>query len=164
MTVPTAAPAATEQPSYTLNQLLTFMAGQQASDLHLKPMRPPLIRVRGKLIPVKAEPLKPADLEKMLLPVLNRAQREKFDTLQAVDFGYGVPGVARFRANLYMQRGTVAAVFRRVPIQILGIDELELPVAVRDMTKIPDGLVLVTGPTGSGKSTTLAAMISEIAM
>src|SRR6266550_2830235 len=105
--------------------LLIYMAKQEASDLHLKPMRPPLVRIRGKLIPIKTEPLKPADLEKMLLPILNRPQREKFDQLQSVDFGYGVPGVARFRANLYMQRGTVGAVFRRVPIQIKGLDELE---------------------------------------
>src|SRR5213078_491688 len=163
MTVPTAAPPATEQPSYSLNQLLTFMAAQHASDLHLKPMRPPLIRVQGKLIPLKTDPLKPGDLEKMLLPILNRAQREKFDANLSVDFGYGVPGVARFRANLYMQRGTVGAVFRRIPIQILTIDQLELPQVIKDLTAIPDGLVLVTGPTGSGKSTTLAAMVSEIA-
>ena len=138
------------------------MAQQKASDLHLKPMRPPLIRVNGKLIPVRSEPLKPADLERLLLPILNRAQREKFDHQQSVDFGYGVPGVARFRANLYQQRGTVAAVFRRIPIQILDIDSLELPTVIRDLTMLPDGLVLVTGPTGSGKSTTLAAMISEM--
>jgi twitching motility protein PilT len=162
MTVPTAAPPATEQPAYSLNQLLTFMAAQHASDLHLKPMRPPLIRVQGKLIPLKTDPLKPGDLEKMLLPILNRAQREKFDANLSVDFGYGVPGVARFRANLYMQRGTVGAVFRRIPIQILTIDQLELPQAIKDLTAIPDGLVLVTGPTGSGKSTTLAAMISHV--
>ena len=163
MTVPTAAPPATEQPAYSLNQLLTFMAAQHASDLHLKPMRPPLIRVQGKLIPLKTDPLKPGDLEKMLLPILNRAQREKFDANLSVDFGYGVPGVARFRANLYMQRGTVGAVFRRIPIQILSIDQLELPQVIKDLTAIPDGLVLVTGPTGSGKSTTLAAMISHVA-
>src|ERR1051326_1635047 len=149
MTVPVATPHATEQPSYSLNQLLSFMAAQHASDLHLKPMRPPLIRVQGKLIPLKGEPLKTGD-------------REKFDANLSVDFGYGVPGVARFRANLYMQRGTVGAVFRRIPIQILTIDELELPRAVQDLTAIPDGLVLVTGPTGSGKSTTLAAMISHL--
>jgi len=113
-------------------------------------------------VQVGSVPLKPADLEKMLLPILNRAQREKFDHQQSVDFGYGVAGIARFRANLYMQRGTVGAVFRRIPIQIMSIEALELPQAVRDLTQIPDGLVLVTGPTGSGKSTTLAAMISEI--
>ena len=138
------------------------MAQQKASDLHLKPMRPPLIRVNGKLIPVRSEPLKPADLERLLLPTLNRAQREKFDHQLSVDFGYGVAGVARFRANLYQQRGTVAAVFRRIPIQILDVDALELPTVIRDFTVLPDGLVLITGPTGSGKSTTLAAMISEM--
>jgi twitching motility protein PilT len=150
-------------PAFTLNDLLIYMAKQQASDLHLKPMRPPLVRVQGKLIPIKTDSLKPADLEKMLLPILNRAQREKFDAQMSVDFGYGVPGVARFRANMYMQRGTVGAVFRRIPIQISTVDALELPTAVREATQIPDGLVLVTGPTGSGKSTTLAAMILEIA-
>ena len=150
-------------PPVTLNELLIYMARQQASDLHLKPMRPPLVRVQGKLVALKTDPLKPADLEKLLLPLLNRTQREKFDAHMSVDIGYGVPGVARFRANIYMQRGTVGAVFRRIPIQALGLNELDLPIAVRDLSHIPDGLVLVTGPTGSGKSTTLAAMISEIA-
>lgn len=154
-----AAPAA----QLTLNDLLIFMEQQKASDLHLKPMRPPLLRIGGKLVPVKAEPLKPADLERMLLPLLNAAQQEKFEKHQALDLGYGVPGVARFRGNIYRQRGTVAGVFRRIPIQIIGIDDLELPNAVRDLSQQPDGLVLVTGPTGSGKSTTLAAMIFEIA-
>ena len=151
-----------QAPAFSLNDLLVYMSKQQASDLHLKPMRPPLVRVQGKLIAVKTEPLRPADLERMLLPLLNRAQKEKFDQFQSVDFGYGVPGVARFRANMYMQRGTVGAVFRRIPIQVQSIDALELPDAVRDMTQLPDGLVLVTGPTGSGKSTTLAALIMEI--
>jgi twitching motility protein PilT len=161
----TAATPPTEQqsPAFTLNDLLVYMSQRQASDLHLKPMRPPLVRVQGKLIPIKTDPLKPADLEKMLLPLLNRVQREKFDTHQSVDIGYGVPGVARFRANMYMQRGTVGAVFRRIPINILSAEQLELPKAVLDLTQIPDGLVLVTGPTGSGKSTTLAAMLAEIA-
>src|SRR5947209_13572619 len=89
------------------------MAKQEASDLHLKPMRPPLIRVRGKLVPVKTEALKPADLERMLLPVLNRVQKEKFDATQSVDFGYGVAGGARFRAHLYRLRRTGLADFRR---------------------------------------------------
>ena len=159
---PPATPAAAN-PIPNLNEMLVYMAKQEASDLHLKPMRPPLIRVRGRLIPIPgAEPLKPGDLGKMLLPLLNRLQREKFDTVQSVDFGYGVPGVARFRCNMYMQRGTVGGVFRRIPIQVVGIDALELPLAIHDMAHLPDGLVLVTGPTGSGKSTTLAAMISEI--
>src|SRR6266550_2295488 len=157
MTVPAAQTTAP-----TLNDLLVFMSKKHASDLHLKPMRPPLVRVQGKLIPIGTEALKPADLEKMLLPLLNKTQRDKFDGQQSVDFGYGVPGVARFRANLYMQRGTVGAVFRRIPIQVMTVDQLELPNAIKDLCDIPDGLVLVTGPTGSGKSTTLAAMISQI--
>jgi len=159
---PAAAPAGAH-PVPNLNEMLVYMAKQEASDLHLKPMRPPLIRVRGRLIPIPgAEAVKPGDLEKMLLPILNRSQREKFDAVQSVDFGYGVPGVARFRCNMYMQRGTVGGVFRRIPIQVVGIDALELPIAIHDMAHLPDGLVLVTGPTGSGKSTTLAAMLSEI--
>jgi len=164
MTVqPPASPPVDQAQQFTLNDLLVYMAKQEASDLHLKPMRPPLIRVRGKLVPIPGvPPLKPNDLEKLLLPLLNRAQRDKFDQLQSVDFGYGVPGVARFRANCYMQRGTVGAVFRRIPIQIMNIEALELPRAIKEMCEQPDGLVLVTGPTGSGKSTTLAAMISNI--
>src|SRR5260370_41561243 len=93
MTVPTPTTAPPEQaPTFTLNDLLIYMAKQQASDLHLKPMRPPLMRVRGKLVSVNTAPLKPPDLEKMLLPLLNRVQREKFDAVQSVDFGYGVAG------------------------------------------------------------------------
>ena len=162
----TATPTTTETqqaPAFSLNDLLVYMAKQHASDLHLKPMRPPLVRVQGKLIAIKTDPLKPADLERMLLPLLNRSQKERFDAQQSVDFGYGVPGVARFRANIYMQRGTVGAVFRRIPIQIQTIDGLELPLAIRDLTHSPDGLVIITGPTGSGKSTTLAAMILDLA-
>src|SRR5512142_2279817 len=91
-----AAAAASDAISFTLNDLLVYMAKQEASDLHLKPMRPPLIRVRGKLVQIPGiPPLKPTDLEKLLLPLLNRAQKDKFDQLQSVDFGYGVPGVAR---------------------------------------------------------------------
>jgi twitching motility protein PilT len=162
MTVPEVETKESQDGVLSLNDLLVFMASKQASDLHLKPMRPPLLRLGGKLVPVRAEPLKPADLERMLLPLLTPALRDKFEKYQSVDFGHGVPGVARFRGNLFQQRGTIGAVFRRVPIQIMGIDELELPKAVRELTEIPDGLVIVTGPTGSGKSTTLAAMISEI--
>jgi len=162
VTVQVPSAPAEQASSFTLNDLLIYMAKQQASDLHLKPMRPPLLRIRGKLVPLKSDPLRPADLEKMLLPLLSRGQKEKFEASQSVDFGYGVPGVARFRANLYLQRGTVAGVFRRIPINVQTIDALDLPDAIRDLTQIPDGLVLVTGPTGSGKSTTLAAMISHI--
>jgi twitching motility protein PilT len=154
--------AAAADTSLSLYDLLVFVASMQASDLHLKPMRPPLIRLNGKLVPVKADPLKPAELESMLYPLLSPVQRDKFERYQSVDIGYGVPSVARFRVNMFQQRGTIGAVFRRIPINILSIDELELPQAIQELTDIPDGLVIVTGPTGSGKSTTLAAMVLEI--
>lgn len=146
-----------------LKELLMFMTKKEASDLHLKPMRPPLLRIQGRLIPVKATPLKPDDIEKMLEPVMTPTLRQIFLEKQAVDIGYGVPGVARFRCNVFMQRGTMAAVFRRVPFDILTIEELNLPDVIETFTEIPSGLVLVTGPTGTGKSTTLAALVHKIA-
>ena len=145
-----------------LKELLMFMTKKNASDLHLKPMRPPLLRIQGRLIPIKATPLKPKEVIEMLDPIMTPAQRRVFEQRQAVDIGYGVPGVARFRCNVFLQRGTMAAVFRRVPFDILGIEELKLPDVLESFTEYPSGLVLVTGPTGSGKSTTLAAMISKI--
>ena len=146
-----------------LNELLMFMTKKGASDLHLKPMRPPLLRIQGRLIPIKANPLQPEEVEQMLGDILKPGQRARFDEKQAVDMGYGVPGVARFRCNIFLQRGTMAAVFRRVPFEIQGIEELNLPDVISSFTEYPSGLVLVTGPTGSGKSTTLAAMINLIA-
>jgi twitching motility protein PilT len=146
-----------------LNELLMFMTKKGASDLHIKPMRPPLLRIQGRLIPIKANPLQPEEVEKMLSEILKPGQRARFDERQAVDMGYGVPGVARFRCNIFLQRGTMAAVFRRVPFEIQGVDDLNLPNVISTFTDYPSGLVLVTGPTGSGKSTTLAAMINLIA-
>jgi twitching motility protein PilT len=119
--------------------------------------------VKGKLVPVKTGALRPQQLESMLLPILNPVQQKRFDDTQSVDVGYGVAGVARFRGNIFRQRGTLGAVFRRIPIEITSIEELDLPDAVADFAKLPDGLVLVTGPTGSGKSTTLAALMKLIA-
>ena len=146
-----------------LNELLMFMTKKGASDLHIKPMRPPLLRIQGKLIPIKANPLQPEEVEQMLNDILKPGQRARFDEKQAVDMGYGVPGVARFRCNIFLQRGTMAAVFRRVPFEIQGIEDLNLPDVISSFTDYPSGLVLVTGPTGSGKSTSLAAMINLIA-
>src|SRR5215471_10521103 len=143
----------------TLTELLKFMAKKEASDLHLKPMRPPLLRIKGKLIPLNTEPLQPKDLETMLQEILNPAQRQKLDQNQSVDLGYGLHGVARFRANLFIQRGSMAAVFRRIPFKIPDITELGLPEVLETFVHIPTGLVLITGPTGSGKSTTLASII-----
>jgi len=146
-----------------LNELLMFMTKKGASDLHIKPMRPPLLRIQGRLIPIKANPLQPEEVEKMLGEILKPGQRARFDERQAVDMGYGVPGVARFRCNIFLQRGTMAGVFRRVPFEIQGIEDLNLPDVIASFTDYQSGLVLVTGPTGSGKSTTLAAMINLIA-
>lgn len=145
-----------------LDDLLKFMTKKGASDLHLKPMRPPLLRLQGKLVPIKSVPFKPRDIEDMVLPLLTPSQREKFQLQQSVDLGYGVPGVARFRCNIYQQRGSIAAVFRRVPFEIKNFEDLNLPDVVSTFASYPAGLVLVTGPTGSGKSTTLAAIIQEI--
>ncbi len=146
----------------TLTDLLTFTAKRDASDLHLKPMRPPLLRIKGRLIPVNTEVLPPAELERMLLEILNPAQKQRFEQNQSVDIGYGLPGVARFRANLYMQRGSIAAAFRRIPFHIRRVAELGLPDIIETFARLPAGFVLITGPTGSGKSTTLAAIIQLV--
>ncbi len=145
-----------------LDQLLKFMTSKEASDLHIKPMRPPLLRVHGKLMPIEAEPLKPDDIREMLLPILTKRQREQLEKQMAIDLGYGVRGLARFRGSLYMQRGTLAAAFRRIPYEVKTLDELELPPVLDEFCDMPMGLVLITGPTGSGKSTTLAALVNRI--
>ncbi|MDD5563156.1 MAG: PilT/PilU family type 4a pilus ATPase [Thermoanaerobaculaceae bacterium] len=146
-----------------LDDLLKFMTKKGASDLHLKPTRPPLLRLQGRLVPIKSIALKPKDIEEMVLPLLNPWQHRKFEEHQSVDIGYGVAGVARFRCNIFQQRGSIAAVFRRIPFEIKNFDELLLPEVVGTFTNLPPGLVLITGPTGSGKSTTLAAIIQDIA-
>ncbi len=146
-----------------LDDLLRFMTKKGASDLHLKPTRPPLLRLQGKLLPIKSMALKPKEIEEMVLPLLNPWQHRKFEEFQSVDIGYGVAGVARFRCNIYQQRGSIAAVFRRIPFDIKNYEELLLPEIVGTFAHLPPGLVLITGPTGSGKSTTLAALIQEIA-
>jgi twitching motility protein PilT len=138
------------------------MAGKEASDLHLKPMRPPLLRIKGKLVPLKSEALQPKELEEMLLEILTPAQRQKLEEHQSVDIGYGLTGVARFRANVYVQRGSLAAVFRRIPFKLPSIEELNLPEVIETLVQLPAGLVLITGPTGSGKSTTLAGILKAV--
>jgi twitching motility protein PilT len=138
------------------------MAGKEASDLHLKPMRPPLLRIKGRLVPLKAEALQPKELEEMLLEILTPAQRLRLENHQSVDLGYGLTGVARFRANVYVQRGSLAAVFRRIPFKLPSIEELNLPEVLETFVHLPAGLVLITGPTGSGKSTTLAGILKSV--
>jgi twitching motility protein PilT len=145
-----------------LDELLRIMTKQGASDLHLKPTRPPLMRINGRLVPLQADPLTPGILQEMVEQVLTPQQKIKLEQSMSVDIGYGVHGLARFRGNIYLQRGTLAAAFRLIPFNIKALAELELPDVLLDFCELPMGLVLVTGPTGSGKSTTLAAMIKHI--
>jgi twitching motility protein PilT len=145
-----------------LDTLLKLMTSKGASDLHLKPTRPPLMRINGRLMPVESAALRPDEIEGMLLAILSPAQKARLEQRQAVDVGYGVSGLARFRGNIYMQRGTMAASFRRIPYEIQPVETLELPDQLLEFCKLIQGLVLVTGPTGSGKSTTLAALIQHI--
>jgi twitching motility protein PilT len=145
-----------------LDRLLKLMTDKGASDLHLKPTRPPLLRISGRLLPLEAEPLTMDKLNEMLLGILTPRQKIKLEEKMSVDLGYGVRGLARFRCNIYMQRGNIAACFRRIPYQIKSLEELDLPKVLLEFCNLPMGLVLVTGPTGSGKSTTLAAVIRHI--
>ncbi|MEO6323082.1 MAG: PilT/PilU family type 4a pilus ATPase, partial [Thermoanaerobaculia bacterium] len=145
-----------------LTELLKFVTKKEASDLHLKPGRPPLLRINGRLVPLKTDPLQPKEIEEMVLTILTPYQKEKLQQNYAVDIGYGVTGIARFRGNIFLQRGSWTAVFRRIPYQIPDINDLNLPEVIKTFADLPAGLVLVTGPTGSGKSTSLAAIIKNI--
>jgi len=145
-----------------IDDLLRFMVKQEASDLHLKPMRPPLLRVNNKLVPLRTDPLPPDAIREMLEVILSEKHRRILENDLAVDFGYGIPGFSRFRATLFYQRGTVSAVFRRVPIDFPALDEWGLPPVLGELTNLPQGLVLITGPAGSGKSSTLAALMRLI--
>jgi twitching motility protein PilT len=146
----------------TIDELLRFMVQQEASDLHLKPMRPPLLRIKGKLLPLKSDALHPDLIREMLLGLLNERMRKQLEENCAIDFGHSVPGVSRFRASVFMQRGTLSAVFRRVPFEFPSLEDWGLPPVLTELTKLSQGLVLITGPTGSGKSSTLAAMMRMI--
>src|SRR5574341_2537394 len=99
----------------TLDDLLKYMVGQKASDLHLKPMRPPLLRIDDRLLPVKGQPVSPQDIDKLVMPILTAKQRAHLDKRLYVDFGYSLHGISRFRATIFFQRGTLSAVFRRIP-------------------------------------------------
>ena len=145
-----------------LDQLLRLMTEKGASDLHLKPKRPPLLRIHGKLMPLELAPLKPDDIEEMVNKIVSPAQKAQLEEKMALDLGYGVHGLSRFRGNVYVQRGTVAACFRHIPYEVPGYDKLGLPTVLDQFTNLTTGLVLVTGPTGSGKSTTLATMLRSI--
>jgi len=145
-----------------LYQLLQTMIEKGASDLHITTGSAPQIRVDGHLVPLNLPPLMPAETKQLVYSVLTDAQKHKFEEENELDFSFGLKGLSRFRANVFMQRGAVAAALRTIPFKIMTFDELGLPAVVRDMVKRPRGLILVTGPTGSGKSTTLATMIDTI--
>ena len=146
-----------------VDDLLRLMLERGGSDLHLTVGSPPGIRQRGELIPVEnMKPLSPRDTMDMLLSLLSEEQRRRFETELELDFAYSIPGVSRFRANVFQQRNSMGAVFRVIPIKIPSLEDLGLPKVCRYLAERPRGLVLVTGPTGSGKSTTLAAMVDHI--
>jgi twitching motility protein PilT len=142
--------------------IITTVLERGASDLHLSVGSPPIIRVNGALERLELPVLRPPDTRELIYGILNQSQRQKLETNLEIDFSYAVPGRARFRVNAYYQRASMGAAFRLVPTQIKTLDELKLPKSLNDWTTKPRGLILVTGPTGSGKSTTLASLINEI--
>jgi twitching motility protein PilT len=145
------------------SQILLEVVKRNASDLHLTAGVPPMLRQRGRLGPLEGYPkLTPEDTREFIYSILTTEQRRRLEIDLQLDFAYVVPGHARFRVNAYFQRGAVAAAFRLIPSEIVPIDQLGLPPIVHELARRPRGIVLVTGPTGSGKSTSLAAMIDEI--
>jgi twitching motility protein PilT len=149
--------------NFDFADILIEVMERNASDLHIAAGAPPTIRVRGRLTALEGYPtLTPTDTREIVYSILNSDQRQRLETDWQLDFSYSIPGQARFRVNAYFQRAALGAAFRLIPFNISKIDDLGLPPVVREFTRKPRGFVLVTGPTGSGKSTTLAAMIDEI--
>lgn len=146
----------------TLDQLLRLTVEKKGSDLHLVVGMPPCIRVDGDIIKQDFPPMMPADVEALLMQVMKEKNKKELLENLELDISYSVPQCARFRGNVIVQRGTLAAVFRAIPFEIPTLDKLGLPADVRRLCTLPRGLILVTGPTGSGKSTTLAAMINHM--
>src|SRR5450432_2849631 len=138
---------------------MTEMGG---TDLHVTTNSPPQIRVDGKLRPMDLSPLTAVETKQLAYSVLTDAQKHRFEENLELDFSFGIKGLARFRANIFNQRGAVGAVFRAIPYEIKPFEQLGLPAVVKELCNKPRGLILVTGPTGSGKSTTLAAMVDKI--
>ncbi|HEV2181010.1 MAG TPA: type IV pilus twitching motility protein PilT [Gemmatimonadaceae bacterium] len=164
VSTPSEAPSAPAQqaPAFNFKAVLQRMIQQNASDLHLKVGRPPVLRVNGDLSSLDVPPLRPEDLKALAEQIMTPKQVKDFAEHKEADFAIGVPGIGRFRVNVYQQRGTIAYALRSVPYQVRTIEELNLPQIVSDVSLRPRGLVLVTGITGSGKSTALAAMIQHI--
>src|SRR5215468_8848458 len=149
-------------PEIALSELLRKMIEMAGSDLHITTNSAPMVRVHGTLRPLDYPELTPAETKQLAYSVLTDAQKHRFEETLELDFSFGIKGLSRFRANLFNQRGAVGAVFRAIPYEIKSFEELGLPPVIQSLCDKPRGLVLVTGPTGSGKSTTLAAMIDKI--
>ncbi len=147
---------------YSLRDLLEQMVSKKASDLHITVGVPPLFRLDGEMLPAGDDKLSPQATTELAYSVLNEEQRKRFEMENDLDLSFGIQGVSRFRANVFMQRGAVAMAVRRIPYEILPVEELGLPQAAHEFPKKNKGLILVTGPTGSGKSTTLAAMLDRM--
>src|SRR2546421_2138000 len=148
---------------YSIDALLERMVALDASDLHITVGSHPVVRVRGKLDRLEDAPqLAPDETQSLLYRILSTEQQKQLEIKRNIDFAYSIPGLARFRVNVYWQRETLSAAFRLIPTEIKTLEELGIPAALHALTDKPRGLVLVTGPTGSGKSTTLAALIDEI--
>ncbi len=141
---------------------ITELVKRAGSDLHIKAGRPPMLRIRGELVELDRAPLKPDQLKALAEQIMTPRQVKEFAEMKESDFAIGVPGVGRFRTNVFQQRGTLSFVFRAIPYQVKSCDELNLPKILNDIAMKPRGLVLVTGVTGSGKSTALASMVDHI--
>jgi twitching motility protein PilT len=149
--------------TYSIDDLLELVVARNASDLHLTVGTSPAIRVHGEIQRLdEIEALKPEDTQQLMYQILSSEQQKDFEVKRQLDFAHGVPGLARFRVNVYFQRGSVGAAFRLIPEAIKTLEELGLPPSLHQLAEKPRGLVLVTGPTGSGKSTTLASLIDEV--
>ncbi|HEU0053765.1 MAG TPA: PilT/PilU family type 4a pilus ATPase [Longimicrobium sp.] len=147
---------------FSLREALEELVRRGGSDLHLKVGRPPVVRVNGELLDTPLAVLRPEDLKRCADQTLSPRQREQFAEHKEIDFAIGVQGLGRFRTNIFQQRGTIGMAFRAIPVDVPGLDTLELPKVLEEVSTLPRGLVLVTGVTGSGKSTTLAAMIRHL--
>src|SRR5919205_174641 len=138
------------------------MVEKGASDLHITTGSPPQLRIDGELVPLKTAPLTPIETKQLCYSILTDAQKHKFEEENELDLSFGVKGLSRFRANIFLQRGAVSGAFRTIPFKILSFADLGLPPIITELAKKPRGLILVTGPTGSGKSTTLASILDKI--
>jgi len=146
----------------SLHKLLQIMTAKGASDLIITTGAPPKIRIDGKLFDIKASPLTPSETKRLCYSILTDNQKETFEETNELDLSFGVKNLARFRANLFIQRGSLAAAIRQVPHEIKGIEQLGLPPILKEIAQLKQGLVLVTGATGSGKSTSIAAILDQI--